>query len=657
MPTPSLSDITPLSSSERKEAVQATVSPKNPLKALLKQYSPNTLRSAFIRHWANSNNIPMKELIKGEAIHNTISIEENSYDVELYKQLHHNFPNFTLKEVEGVFEELLSVEQRKSFGAVYTPNYIIDYLVNNAMRMRQSGSDIPRICDPCCGSGGFLIRAADILADNYGLSASEAFSTALVGFDKDSLAIHQAQCMAELYLVLRGVSLPFPHFQLFCADSLLSTPEHLNTLSGSSDGFDVVVTNPPYVKLQNLDTDYRVALNAKFPEHTQGSFSLALLFLVAGHQLLASGGCLAYITQNNFFTSLAGEKVRRYLQQERCIRRIIDFGHHHVFDNASAYTCLVFLGRGSSDAFEYEIVQEKATPVSLSTAGFSSIPHDTLNSKKWRLSKPKHTDNVKKIEEIGTSLGNLASVRVGFATLKDSVFLVRQRHDHCLAVAPDHSVHEIETELTRPAVKVADLASQSDLAHNTRRIIFPYFRSNGRYVPLPEDDLRRSYPKAYGYLLQCQRLLAERDKGGKDYSAWYAWGRTQGMEAPGPKLLTKTFNKRPQFMLDATDQLFCNGYAVFMHAQDSLFAEMPLAGLQRILNSVVMHYYVKMTSFQLEGNYQCYQKNFIGRFGVPDLDFTQYECLLSLEDQDIDEYVATLYGLRVDELTPVLCRS
>lgn len=643
--------------SKHKEAVQAdAILPKKPLKALLKQYSPNNLRAAFIRHWAASNNIPMEQVVRGEAICKTISIE-NSYDAGLHKQLHHDFPNFTLKEMEGVFEELLGAEQRKSFGAVYTPNYIIDYLVSNAVQTQQSDSDVPRICDPCCGSGGFLIRAADILASSYGLSASAAFSTALIGFDKDPLAVHQAQCIAELYLASRSVALPFPHFQLFCTDSLLSTPEHLNALSGSQNGFDAIITNPPYVKLQSLDDDYRIALNARFPEFTQGSFSLALLFLVAGHQLLAPGGSLAYITQNNLFTSLAGEQVRQYLQQKKCIRRIVDFGHHHVFDNASAYTCLVFLGQAPSDTFEYDVVQEKATAVSLSTTDFSLIRHDTLNFKKWRLSKPSHADMVKKVEQIGTPLGNMASIRVGFATLKDSVFLVRQKGSHCIAIAPDHSVHTIETELTRPAVKVADLTSQNDLAHNTRRIIFPYIRSGGKYVVLPEDDLRRNYPGAYNYLLQCQSLLGERDKGKKDYSAWYAWGRTQGMEAPGPKLLTKTFNKRPQFMLDSSDQLFCNGYAISMHTQDSLFAEMPLVGLQRILDSVVMHYYAKMTSFQLEGNYQCYQKNFIGRFGIPDLDSAQYNYLLSLEDQDVDEHVATLYGLRLDELTPVLCQS
>lgn len=630
---------------------------KRSLKALLKHHSPNTLKSSFIQHWALCNNVPPAQVIRGEAVCKFIGSDGNRSEESLRRQLQLDFPTLTLKEMESAFEELLGVEQRKSLGAFYTPNYIIDYLVRNTLQMSQPTTDFPQVCDPCCGSGGFLIRAADILAADHGISPAQAFSRSLVGIDKDPLAVENAHCIIELYFTLHGVSLPSSQVRVFCADSLISDPKLLTAESGSPNGFDVVVTNPPYVKLQNLEDDYRTALTMKFPEYAQGNFSLALLFLVAGHKLLASGGSLACITQNNLFTSLAGERVRKYLQHEKCLSRIVDFGHHHVFENASAYTCLVFLNQEPHAAFEYSTLEEKVTPDSLGATEFTSINHDVLTPKKWLLSKPSHADTVKRIEQIGTPLGNMTSIHVGFATLKDSVFFVRQKGFYCTAVAPDHSLHEIETELTRPAVKIADLASENDLSHNTRRIIFPYLRSQSRYVPLPESVLCEKYPKAYRYLLLCRDLLSERDKGKKEYGAWYAWGRTQGMEAPGPKLLTKTFSKRPQFMLDTTDQLFCNGYAVSLPSQDSLFAGTPLRGLQRILDSVVMHYYAKMTSFQLEGNYQCYQKNFIGRFGIPDLDFAQYNHLLSLEDQDVDEYVATLYGLRLDELTPVLCQS
>ena len=599
----------------------------------------------------------MSQASQGEAVDRIVSMGDGRIDSGLQRQLQHDLPNLTLKEMEGVFEELLSADQRKSFGAVYTPNYIIDYLVRHALKMCHTAGDAPQVCDPCCGSAGFLIRAADVLASDRGIGAAQAFSEVLIGIDKDPAAIDHARCIIELYLASQEVTLPFPSLRLLSADSLISDPEELKALCSCPGGFDVVITNPPYVKLQNLDAEYRTALGTQFSEYIQGSFSLALLFLVAGHKLLASRGSLAYVTQNNLFTSLSGEKVRRYLQQERCIRRIVDFGHHHVFDNASAYTCLVFLNEKPHAAFEYDSIENEITPATLDAADFSLIHHSALSPKKWRLSKPSQASIVRQIEQTGTPLENMTTVKVGFATLKDSVFLVRRSNGGCFANAPDRSLHEIEIELTRPAVKIADLASEDDLACNDRRIIFPYVRLNGKYIPIPENDLSSRYPNAYRYLLQCRSSLRERDKGKKEYGAWYACGRTQGMEAPGPKLLTKTFSKRPQFMLDTSDQLFCNGYAVLPQTQNSLFGEMSLPVLQRILNSAVMHYYTKMTSFQLEGNYQCYQKNFIGRFGIPDINFAQQDRLLSLDGQAVDEYVANLYGLQLDELTPALCQS
>ena len=65
-----------------------------------------------------------------------------------------------------------------------------------------------------------------------------------------------------------------------------------HALNLSDSGFDVVVTNPPYVKLQNMDLRYRERLLRRHPELIAGSFSLALLSLVAGHKLLAADGCL-----------------------------------------------------------------------------------------------------------------------------------------------------------------------------------------------------------------------------------------------------------------------------------------------------------------------------------------------------------------------------
>ena len=89
------------------------------------------------------------------------------------------------------------------------------------------------------------------------------------------------------------------------------------------------------------------------------------------------------------------------------------------------------------------------------------------------------------------------------------------------------------------------------------------------------------------------------------------------MEAKGPKLLTKTFNAGPNFMFDPSNSLFCNGYSVSLRDDEDLFANgFSLRAVQAVLNSPLMDYYARLTSFQIDGNYQCFQKNFIERFCI-----------------------------------------
>jgi hypothetical protein len=125
-----------------------------------------------------------------------------------------------------------------------------------------------------------------------------------------------------------------------------------------------------------------------------------------------------------------------------------------------------------------------------------------------------------------------------------------------------------------------------------------------RVRPLEEDTLRGRFPGAWAHLQRHRDAQKRRDKGHKDYAAWFAWGRTQGMEAAGPKLLTKTFSRRPAFFRDESDALFCNGYAVSLPS--TYAGGLDLRLLQRILNSAVMHYFARLTSFEIEGDYQCY---------------------------------------------------
>ena len=621
----------------------------------LKNYPAHLVRGALVMHWASVNHVALTALGKGKVTGAFLDAAEPKTTEEIGKKLKDALPAMTLKDVERVFENLVGREKRKSLGSVYTPTFIADYLLKYAISTAwQNPKKLPCICDPACGSGGFLVRAAEILKRDYGASIEKAFAEGICGIDKDPWAVQHARCLIELFMASHGLSLPGPEPRLLNEDTLLSKPQELWDKTGFHQGLDVVSTNPPYVRLQNLDVEYRKQLLQRYPDLAVGSFSLALLFLVAGHRLLARGGCLAVITQNNLYTSLAGKNVRKYLHGRKCIRRIVDFSHYRVFPEVSAYTCLVFLGTEPSEGFEFKSLSGGVDSHHLDRLTFSIIRYTDMDRDKWRLAEQKHLANLERLESAGPPLGSAASIKVGFATLKDTVFFVRKRGNRYVAGPGSGPSHPIEKGITRPAVKIADLNAPGDLKQNDLRIIFPYTRSNGTFHLIAEETLKSDYPKAYAYLLACRDLLESRDKGRKTYENWYAWGRTQGMEAPGPKLLTKTFSARPQFFMDDTDQLFCNGYSVTPRKTGSRRTRLPIEGLQRILNSKIMHYYAKLTSFRIGGDYQCYQKNFIERFAVADMTEQEAKQLLELPEPEVDSFLAGLYGVSLKDIEEIV---
>lgn len=84
----------------------------------------------------------------------TIRIRENSFEA-IVKELQKYNLSTTSDDVKGIaFEQFLGRTFRGELGQFFTPRTIVDFMVE--VLDPQEGEVI---CDPCCGSGGFLIKA------------------------------------------------------------------------------------------------------------------------------------------------------------------------------------------------------------------------------------------------------------------------------------------------------------------------------------------------------------------------------------------------------------------------------------------------------------------------------------------------------------------
>ena len=122
--------------------------------------------------------------------------------------------------------------------------------------------------------------------------------------------------------------------------------------------------------------------------------------------------------------------------------------------------------------------------------------------------------------------------------------------------------------------------------------------------------MQENFPKCYNYFCNIKTILQNRDSGKKNNVAWYAFGRSQGLDSSfGNKILTSPMNHKPNFIVsNLTDHCFYSGYAIKFEGN--------LEELAKILNSERMFFYIQQTSRDYQGGYKSYAKSFIENFCI-----------------------------------------
>lgn len=597
-----------------------------------------------------------QHLIYSYLTKNNISFDKNDVLTRYFKDFAQNQELYlyassldisNIKELENHLELIIPISDRKFNGAYFTPSYIIDFIINE---IQPNEGDIN--LDPSCGSGAFLVGLTDYYKRSFNKPIKSIVKENIFGSDILDYNIHRAKLILTIYALLHGEQLEDSDFNLFHQDSLRANW----TMS-----FDNIVGNPPYVKFQDLTEDNRNYLTKHWTTVEGGTFNLYFAFFELGYKLLKPTGKLGYITPNNYFTSLAGEALRKYFLQQKCVTRIIDFSHKKVFD-AQTYTAITFLDKHQNKVITYDRIKDDYSPeLFLANANGSPNYLENLDAKKWRLLKTDEQQNIRIIETIGKPIGKLFDICVGIATLKDDIFFIdgSELRNNCYIKTTDNGTFEIENDIVKPVYKISDFRTQDDIQYNTRKIICPYRINNGTANAISEVDFKMKYPKCYAYLLSEKDNLLARDKGKVKFEPFYVWGRTQGLTRQGKKILNPTFSQHPRFLLvDEEEGFFTNGYGLYFYEQqrDGLFNEHsnPITELrnidvvQKILNSIVMDYYVTKTSVAIEGGYPCYQKNFIEKFTIPELTIEEIETIRSLvSPQEIDSFLIEKYQLNI----------
>jgi hypothetical protein len=117
-------------------------------------------------------------------------------------------------------------------------------------------------------------------------------------------------------------------------------PEVLDEKTGTFNGFDIVIGNPPYIK----ENDDKAVFNGlRDLEVYQGKMDIWYLFCSLGLDLLKNNDYLSFIATNNWTTNYGAKKLRNKITKTSKILKLIDFNTFKVFDEASIQTMILML--------------------------------------------------------------------------------------------------------------------------------------------------------------------------------------------------------------------------------------------------------------------------------------------------------------------------
>jgi hypothetical protein len=105
-------------------------------------------------------------------------------------------------------------------------------------------------------------------------------------------------------------------------------------------GWDVVIGNPPYVRQETLEPEFKNYLK-QFFEGYSGVADLYVYFIEKSHKLLRQSGYFGVICSNKFMKANYGKNIRDLIKNKMTILAIIDFGELPVFKEASTFPAVI----------------------------------------------------------------------------------------------------------------------------------------------------------------------------------------------------------------------------------------------------------------------------------------------------------------------------
>jgi len=122
-------------------------------------------------------------------------------------------------------------------------------------------------------------------------------------------------------------------------------------------GFDCIIGNPPYIRVQELkkwEPEECEFYKTRYKSAAKGSYDIYVVFIERALELLAPDGLLSFICPHKFWQAIYGRSIRELIAKGKHIHSIIDFTDQQVFRGSTIYTAIhVFSKVGLNDKLAF----------------------------------------------------------------------------------------------------------------------------------------------------------------------------------------------------------------------------------------------------------------------------------------------------------------
>lgn len=513
---------------------------------------------------------------------------------------------------------------RKRHGKHYTPETLARFLAERIATHLPEAPERLVVLDPACGDGELLLAAHEVFGAKF-----PGIPVELHGFDLDASAI----AVAERRAAEKGITL-----HLHEADFLLAS-------DSMERSYDVIITNPPYVRTQQLGSEAAQLLAEKYK--LTGRIDLTHPFVSVAPRVLTEAGVLGILCSNRFLTTRSGSNVRKVLGESMNPVEIFDLGDSKLFQAAvlPAITIATRKRPGLREPCSYlstyevsslrEADGEFFSMLSKKTGGFAqlenrlfevlagTLTHGTTPGDTWTMGDTDEDEWFQYIKSrTWKTFGDVGRIRVGIKTTADSVFIRDEWDEVGSQIRP-------EEDLLLPLITHHNVPAWKFDLGKTTRVLYPYDLNSSKRELLDMS----SYPKAMAYLETHRERLSGRkyviDGGRKWYEIWVPQ-RPSMWKAP--KIVFPDISEGPRFALDRSGAIV-NGDCYWMSLEDIQNEDLALLMVGVANSSLATRFYDHACGNKLYAGRRRWITQYVSKIPIPSPDSEYARDIIRLSKQ------------------------